>query len=198
MPTIIQEFVLRHRVLLQFELFVSFFEFCSISVYFFSAWQFLFSLIILGRTVTNNGSPCATGLMSCLSVLSVTLVYSGQTVGWIKMPLGTEVLLGPGHIVFDGGRILLVATSTKYSKSKQRHVPIGPRKETQQLPHFRPMFIVAKRPPIWATAELLSNFNALTRGRIDHFLVLWPWTLSYDVLTSWPRWYRGKPAYHYV
>ena len=26
-----------------------------------------------------------------LSVLSVTLVYCGQTVGWIKMPLGTEV-----------------------------------------------------------------------------------------------------------
>jgi len=55
--------------------------------------------------------------------LSVTLVYCGQTVGpsspesaqqppplfgpcgqmagWIKMPLGTEVGLGPGHIVLD-------------------------------------------------------------------------------------------------
>ena len=29
-------------------------------------------------------------------------VYGGQTVGWIKMPLGTEVDLGPGHIVLDG------------------------------------------------------------------------------------------------
>ena len=27
--------------------------------------------------------------LSCLSVLSATLVYCGQTVGWIKMPLGT-------------------------------------------------------------------------------------------------------------
>jgi len=27
----------------------------------------------------------------CLSVLSVTLVYCGQTVGWIKIPFGTEV-----------------------------------------------------------------------------------------------------------
>jgi len=35
------------------------------------------------------------------SVLSVTLVYCGQRVGWIKMPLGTEVGLGPGHIVLD-------------------------------------------------------------------------------------------------
>ena len=37
----------------------------------------------------------------CLSVLPVTLYY-GQTVGWIKKKLGTEVGLGPGHIVLDG------------------------------------------------------------------------------------------------
>jgi len=29
-------------------------------------------------------------------------VYCGQTAGWIKMPLGTEVGLGPSHIVLDG------------------------------------------------------------------------------------------------
>jgi len=29
-------------------------------------------------------------------------VCCGQTVGWIKMPLGTEVGLGLGNIVFDG------------------------------------------------------------------------------------------------
>jgi len=39
--------------------------------------------------------------LSLPSVLSVTLVYCGQTVGWIKMKLGTEVGLGPGHIVLD-------------------------------------------------------------------------------------------------
>jgi len=33
--------------------------------------------------------------------LSVTLVYSGQTVGWIKMKLGMQLGLGPGHIVLD-------------------------------------------------------------------------------------------------
>jgi len=37
-----------------------------------------------------------------LYVLSVTLVYCGQTVGWIKMKLGTQVGLGPGHIELDG------------------------------------------------------------------------------------------------
>ena len=29
-------------------------------------------------------------------------VYCGQTAGWMKMPLGTEVDLGPDHIVLDG------------------------------------------------------------------------------------------------
>jgi len=38
----------------------------------------------------------------CLAVLSVTLVYCGQTVGWIEMKLGMQVGLVPGHIVLDG------------------------------------------------------------------------------------------------
>jgi len=33
--------------------------------------------------------------------LSVTLVYCGQTVGWIKMKLGMQVGLGPGHTVLE-------------------------------------------------------------------------------------------------
>ena len=40
--------------------------------------------------------------LSCLSVLSVTLVYCGQTVGWITMKLGMQVGLGTGHIALDG------------------------------------------------------------------------------------------------
>ena len=39
-----------------------------------------------------------------LSLLSVTLIYCGQMVGWIKVKLDVEVGLGPGHIVLDGGR----------------------------------------------------------------------------------------------
>ena len=81
-------------------------------------------------------SPYAIVVLSILSVMSVTLMYCGQTVGWpgdivlggdpatptkrdkalpqflvhvrygqstawIKMPLCTEVGLGPGHIVLD-------------------------------------------------------------------------------------------------
>jgi len=45
-----------------------------------------------------NGSPYAIGPLSCpvcLSILSVTLMYCGQTVGHIKMKLGMQVGLGP-------------------------------------------------------------------------------------------------------
>ena len=55
------------------------------------------------------------------------------------MPLGTEVGLGLGDIVLDGG-------------------PATPRKGAQQPPTFRPMFIVAKRSPI--SQLLLSSFWA--------------------------------------
>jgi len=68
--------------------------------------------------------------LSCLSVsvsLSVTLVYCGQTVGWIKISLGTEVGLGPGDIVLHGAQFP------------------PPRKGAQQSPTFRSMYTVAKR-----------------------------------------------------
>jgi len=44
----------------------------------------------------------------CLSCLSVTLVYSGQTVGWIKMKLGMKVGLDPRHprLSLDGDLVL--------------------------------------------------------------------------------------------
>jgi len=51
------------------------------------------------------------------------LVYCGQVAGWMKMPLDTEVDLGPGHIVLDG-------------------VP-APSEGAEQSPSFRPMSIVA-------------------------------------------------------
>ena len=98
-----------------------------------------------------------------LSVLSVTLVYCGQMVGWIryasalatlctqlplpqrgtatpilahisccqtagciKMKLGMEVGLGPGHIVLDGD-------------------PAPPKTGHSPPPNFRPMSVMAKR-----------------------------------------------------
>ena len=63
--------------------------------------------------------------LSVLSILSVTLVYCGQTAGWIKMKLGTEVGFGSGHIVPDGDSAPLPKRGT--------------------APNLRPMSIVAKR-----------------------------------------------------
>jgi len=43
------------------------------------------------------------GRCASLSVCrSVTLVYCGQTLGWIKMKIGIDVGLSPDHIVLDG------------------------------------------------------------------------------------------------
>ena len=42
---------------------------------------------------------CSVCLTVCLSCLSVTLVYCGQMVGWIKIKLRMDVGLSPGHIV---------------------------------------------------------------------------------------------------
>ena len=63
--------------------------------------------------------------LSVMSVLSVTLVYRGQTVRWIRMPLGTKVGFGPEHIVLDGEK--------------------APPKRGTAAPNFRLMSIVAKR-----------------------------------------------------
>jgi len=58
--------------------------------------------------------------------LSVTLMYCGQTVGWIKMKVGMQVGLGSGHIVLDGD-------------------PTTPAKGGDSSPNFRPMSFVGRR-----------------------------------------------------
>jgi len=60
---------------------------------------------LFGQPFVKRFALCYRSLV-CLSVcpvcLSVTLVYCGQTVGRIKMKLGVQVGLGPGHIVLGG------------------------------------------------------------------------------------------------
>ena len=76
-----------------------------------------------------NGLQCADvplrnySLTYSVSVLSVVLVYCGQTVGWTTMKLGTQVGLGLGHIVLD--------------------VHPAP-SQWGTAPNFRPIFVVAK------------------------------------------------------
>ena len=45
-------------------------------------------------TPRKRGTPTSTQFLAH--------VYSGQMAGWMKTPFGTEVELGPGHIVLDG------------------------------------------------------------------------------------------------
>jgi len=106
------------------------------------------------------------------SVLSVTLVYSGQTIGRIKMKLGMQVGLGPGHIALDGdpapptpkkghsavgpcllrpnGWVDLDATwyggRPRPKRLCVRWEPsFPPPKKREQSLNFRPMCVVAKR-----------------------------------------------------
>ena len=52
--------------------------------------------------VSKTVHPMLSDYTICLSVLSVTLVYCGQMVGWIKTKLGMQVVLGPGHTLLVG------------------------------------------------------------------------------------------------
>jgi len=63
--------------------------------------------VSIAASRSKNGSPYVIRQLSVclsvsLSVLSVTLVYCAQTVGWIKMKLGTELGIGASDIVLDG------------------------------------------------------------------------------------------------
>jgi len=92
-------------------------------------------------TITSNGSPYATGP---LSRLSVTLVYCGLTVGWIKMPLAAEVGLVPGDIVLNED-------------------PASPTESGTAA-----LSVVAKRSPISATAELVLKYASGPTDRQAH------------------------------
>jgi len=111
--------------------------------------------------------------LSCLSCLSVTLVYCGQTVGWIKMPHGMKVGLGLGHIVLDGdsapppkaqplpqvsAHVCCCQTAEWIKMPLAKEVGLGagyivldgdpaplPPKKGTQAPTFWPMSVVAKR-----------------------------------------------------
>jgi len=129
-------------------------------------------------------------LSDCPVCLCLTLVYCGQTVGWIKMKLGMEVDLSPGHIVLDGDQPpppkghrphqfsahgCCGQTARWIKMSVGLEVDLGPGhivldgipdlpKRSKAPPSFQPMSIVVKRSPISATADHLFNMAADHRG----------------------------------
>jgi len=82
--------------------------------------------VVFGRPFVKRFALCYQTVVCplCLSVLSATLVYCGQTVEWIKMKLGMRVGLGHGHIVLDGNPAPLAHRGT--------------------APNFQPISVVAK------------------------------------------------------
>jgi len=72
--------------------------------------------------------------MVVLSYLSVTLVYCGQTVGWIRMKLGMEVGLGSGHIVLDGDELPPYPPEKGHSPQFSAHVRCGPMAGSIKMP----------------------------------------------------------------
>ena len=103
-----------------------------------------------------GGLPYAIGQLAvCLSCLSVTLVYCGKTVVRIKTKLGTEVGLGPGLPKKGGAppqfsaHVYCGQTAACIKMSLGTKVGLGPEDivldgDTEPLPNFRPMSIVAK------------------------------------------------------
>ena len=99
-----------------------------------------------------------------LSVLSETLVYCGQTVGWIKIKLGMQVSLCPCHTVLDGD-------------------PATP-PQRGTAPNFRPIPIVAKwldgSSATWRIrlnrpcAAAMRPYVKLERGPMPNVMVVLP------------------------
>jgi len=124
---------------------------------------------IFGRPFVKRFALCYQTVV-CLSALSVTLVYCGETVGRINMKLGKQVGLGPGHNVLDGDPVPQRDTAPNFrpyllrpngcmdqdvtwygARPHPRRLcvrwgpaPILP-KRGSPLPNFRPISIVAKR-----------------------------------------------------
>jgi len=113
-------------------------------------------------------------VLPVLSCLSVPFVHCGQMVAWIKMKLGTQVRLGPGHIVLGedpappplnrhsppqfSAHICCGQMAAWLKMSLGIEVGLGPgdfvldgdpvpfsQRGRSPLPNYRPISIVAKR-----------------------------------------------------
>ena len=90
---------------------------CTIFVY-----QLYIAFSVFGRPFVKRFALCYwTVVCPVLSVCDV-IVYYGQTVGWIRMPLGMVIGLGARHIVLDADP--------------------SPKRGTASLPNFWPMSVV--------------------------------------------------------
>jgi len=123
-------------------------------------------VVVFGRPLVKRFVLCyRTIVCPVLFVLSVTLVYCGQTIGWIKMKLGMQVGLGPGHMGTQlplpnkGAEPPIFGTCLLWPnacidqdgtwhrggrRSMGTQLP-SPKRGQSPSPNFRPISIVAKR-----------------------------------------------------
>ena len=88
-------------------------------VFTFVSFFYVFNVFITILTFLGDLCYRTVVLFVCLDV---TLVCCGQTAGWIKMPVGTEVGLGSDDIVLDGDP----APSSPPKKRAQQPPLFGP------------------------------------------------------------------------
>ena len=83
-------------------------------VNFFKIDKYVNELLVFGRPFVKPFALCYQTVvcLSCPVCLFVTFVHCGQTVGRIKMKLGMQVGLSPGHIVLDGTHLPLPQRGT--------------------------------------------------------------------------------------
>jgi len=95
---------------------------------------------------SGTGSPGWSRKKGRKTVVWCGVVCSCQTAGWIKMPHGTEVGLGPGRIMLDGDH-----TSSCYTKGHSSPPLFGP---CLLWPNDRPSVFTA-------TAELMLKLKCV-------------------------------------
>ena len=110
------------------------------------------------------------GAVASLNVLAIenvpphflTHVYYGQTAGWIRIQLGTEVGLGPGGIVLDGDPAPLRAkwhsSPPTFQPTPLACIPAGPHFTHNPCCRLGSAWQVALMAILWIIATRLDYF----------------------------------------
>jgi len=137
------------------------------------------------KTVRSMLSDCCLSCPVCLFCLSVTLVYCGQTVGWIKMKLGVQVASALATFCQMGTQLPLSQRGTAPEFSA--HICSGQMAGWIKVPlgmevGLGPHDLVLDGDP----APLLKSWRTPT---IFGPFLLWPNSCMYRDTT----WYGGRP-----
>ena len=142
-------------------------------------------------TVCKTVHPMLSDRCLCCPVLSVTLVYCGQTVAWIKMKLGMQVCLGHGHTVLDGDP---APPAPKQSPRCLAHIWCGQMAGWIKMLHGREVDLGPS--DIMLNGDQASSSPKMAQPPIFSPCLLWP----NDWMDQDATWHGGRPQprRHYV